>query len=60
VNANRPSAQRLRELRTWARTAACCPTCQVAPGTPCHRGGTALPGGAVHAARYQEAEVTAA
>lgn len=56
----RPPAQRLRELRAWARTVACCPTCQVTPGTPCHRNGIPLPAGAVHARRYQEAEATAA
>ena len=60
MTANQPPAQRLRELRTWARTVACCPTCQVTPGVPCHRNGIALPGGAVHARRYQEAEATAA
>lgn len=56
----RPPAQRLRELRAWARTVACCTTCQVTPGVPCHRNGQPLPAGAVHAARYQEAEATAA
>ncbi|MEU1443060.1 zinc finger domain-containing protein [Streptomyces mirabilis] len=56
----RPPAQRLHELRTWARTVACCPTCQVTPGTPCHRNGIPLPFEVVHAARYQEAEATAA
>ncbi|MCX5137624.1 hypothetical protein OOK06_36765 [Streptomyces sp. NBC_00340] len=56
----RPPAQRLRELRTWARTVACCTTCQVTPGVPCHRNGLPLAGGAVHARRYQEAEATAA
>jgi hypothetical protein len=52
--------KRLQLRRTWARTIACCPTCQVAPGTPCHRNGIRLPFGTVHAARYQEAEATAA
>lgn len=56
----RPPAQHLRALRAWARTVACCPTCQVTPGTPCHRSGIALPFGVVHAARYGEAERTAA
>ena len=60
MTATRPPAQRLRELRTWARTVACCATCQVIPGIPCHRDGMPLPGGAVHAARYREAEATAA
>lgn len=40
----------------WARTVACCPTCQVTPTIPCHTDGRALDG--VHAARYHEAEVT--
>ena len=44
----------------WAQHIACCTTCQVTPGIPCHRDGQALPNGAVHAARYQEAEATAA
>lgn len=56
----RPPAQRLRELRSWARTVAVCTTCQVTPEVPCHTDGQALPNGAVHAARYQEAEATAA
>jgi len=60
VKLRRPPAQRLRELRTWARTVACCPTCQVTPGIPCHLNGQPLAGGAVHARRYQEAEATAA
>jgi hypothetical protein len=51
---------RRSDRRTWARTVACCPTCQVTPGVPCHRDGIALPDGAVHTARYQEAERTAA
>ncbi|MFE7899217.1 hypothetical protein ACFU3E_17140 [Streptomyces sp. NPDC057424] len=46
--------------RAWARTVACCPTCQVTPGVPCHHDGIALPDGAVHPRRYQEAEETAA
>lgn len=60
MTSTRPPVQRLRELRAWARTVACCPACQVVPGTPCHRNGIALAGGSVHAARYQEAEATAA
>jgi hypothetical protein len=60
VKLRRPPAQRLHELRAWARTVACCPTCQVTPGTPCHRNGQPLTGGAVHARRYQEAEEVAA
>ncbi|WNI19147.1 zinc finger domain-containing protein [Actinacidiphila sp. ITFR-21] len=46
-------------ITAWARATAVCPTCQVAPGTECHNGGWALPGGAVHPARQTEAEVTA-
>lgn len=56
----RPSAQRLRELRAWAQSTACCPTCQVTPGIPCHKKGRALKSGAVHAARYTEADRAAA
>lgn len=55
----RPPAQRLRELRAWARTVACCPTCQVEPTVPCHLDGRALADGSVHAARYAEADRTA-
>jgi hypothetical protein len=60
MTAVRPPAQRLRDLRAWARTVACCPTCQVTPGAPCHRDGIALPGDAVHAARHAEPARTAA
>ncbi|UPZ27707.1 hypothetical protein MUK60_07645 [Streptomyces sp. LRE541] len=49
-----------QRVALWARTVACCPTCQATPGKPCHLDGMPLPGDAVHAARYQEAEVTAA
>lgn len=52
-----PHPQRLAK---WAQTVACCPTCQATPGTRCHLDGTPLPPGTVHAARYQEAEATAA
>ncbi|WP_443079068.1 zinc finger domain-containing protein [Streptomyces sp. NBC_01498] len=44
----------------WARLTACCTTCQVAPGVPCHKDGRELDGGAVHAVRHSEAEATAA
>ncbi len=44
----------------WARTTACCPTCQVEPGVECHDRGVSRPGGTVHAERYLEAEQTAA
>ena len=49
-----------QRMATWARTVACCPTCQVTPTVPCHHDGRALPGGSVHAERYTEAERTAA
>ena len=52
-----PHPQRLAK---WAQTVACCPTCHAAPGTRCHLDGMPLPPGTVHAARYQEAEATAA
>lgn len=60
MNATWPPAQRLRELRNWAQTIACCPTCQVTPGVPRHEDGRALADGSVHARRYEEAEATAA
>lgn len=44
----------------WAQTTACCPQCEVAPGTRCHNDGIPLPHGTVHARRYQEAEEVAA
>lgn len=50
-----PHPQRLAD---WARTTACCPHCQVTPGTPCHDDG--IPRTSVHARRYQEAEETLA
>lgn len=50
-----PHPQRVTD---WARTTACCPECQVAPGTPCRTAdGHETP---VHARRYQEAEATCA
>jgi hypothetical protein len=45
-------------VNDWARQTACCPECQVPPGTPCHDDGRAR--STVHARRYQEAEETAA
>lgn len=45
-------------ISLWAQTVACCPQCEVLPGTPCHKGGIALP--AVHDRRIQEAKVTLA
>lgn len=47
-------------VAAWVRSIAVCPACQVTPGTPCHTGGVPLHDGAVHAARYDEAERTAA
>lgn len=49
-----------QRMAAWTQLIACCPTCQVTPEVPCHTNGMALPNGAVHAARYQEAEATAA
>ncbi|MFG3660277.1 hypothetical protein [Streptomyces sp. NPDC047706] len=49
-----------QRLATWAQTVACCPTCQATPGERCHLNGAPLPPATVHAARYQEAEATAA
>lgn len=46
-------------VSAWARTTAVCPTCQVAPGTPCHTAGWPLGDPAVHPERVREAEVTA-
>lgn len=51
----KPHPQR---LTAWALTTACCPTCQVEPGIPCHDEGRART--TVHNRRYQEAEATAA
>ncbi|MET9304965.1 hypothetical protein ABZX68_06450 [Streptomyces cellulosae] len=49
----RPTAR----LAAWAVSVACCPECQVTPGTPCHDDGTART--TVHTRRIQEAQVTA-
>lgn len=43
-----------------AQLVACCTTCQVTPTVPCHTGGRALEGGAVHPARLAEADRGAA
>lgn len=45
-------------IALWARTVACCPACQVTPGTPCHDNGRPLPD--VHPRRIQEAKETLA
>ncbi|MBV9023348.1 MAG: hypothetical protein JO362_06045 [Streptomycetaceae bacterium] len=47
-------------ITSWVVSIACCPACQVAPGTPCHSAGRPLYGGAVHAERTTEAKRTAA
>lgn len=46
-----------QRLSAWALAVACCPHCQVPPGTPCHDDGRARH--TVHARRHQEAEDTA-
>jgi len=44
----------------WARETACCPQCQVTPGTECRTpSGYPMPLRAVHHRRYQEAEAVA-
>lgn len=44
-----------------ATAVAVCPTCQVAPGTPCHDDGVQRPDSSpVHARRYDEAKEMAA
>ncbi|MFC9949222.1 hypothetical protein ACFVIN_01415 [Streptomyces prasinus] len=43
-------------ITLWARTIACCPACQVEPGTPCHNNGRALAD--VHPRRIEEAKDT--
>ena len=61
-----PSKRRLMpephpsRVTAWARTTACCPTCQVAPGQPCHLAGYAIPSNHVHPERITEAKETAA
>ncbi|MHB9857667.1 zinc finger domain-containing protein [Streptomyces sp. YIM S03343] len=47
-----------QRISAWAQAVACCPDCQVEPGTPCHDEGHART--TVHARRYQEAQETAA
>lgn len=49
-----------QRLAAWAQTVACCPTCQATPGQRCHTDGLPLAPNTIHAARYQEAEATAA
>lgn len=54
----KPHPQR---LTAWARTTACCPECQVEPGTDCRTpDGFPLADRTVHARRYQEAQETLA
>lgn len=45
-------------ISLWAKTVACCPECQVEPGTPCHKDG--MPLADVHPRRIQEAKETLA
>lgn len=45
-------------INLWALTVACCPECQVEPGTPCHDNGLARAD--IHPRRIQEAKVTLA
>ncbi|MFF1348468.1 hypothetical protein ACFVZJ_21235 [Streptomyces sp. NPDC058322] len=59
-NGRQPNQVHQQRMAEWARTTACCPTCQVTPTVPCHAGGRELTDGAVHARRYLEAEETAA
>lgn len=47
-------------ISAWVRSIACCPTCQVEPGVPCHWAGAPLHDGAVHPRREVEAKETAA
>jgi hypothetical protein len=47
-----------QRVSAWVQLSACCPECQVTPGTPCHEDGRAL--AIVHDRRQLEAEVTAA
>lgn len=48
-------------LAAHATATACCVTCQVTPGVPCHDGGIQRPdSNPVHAARYTEAKGAAA
>jgi hypothetical protein len=45
-------------INAWALAIACCPDCQVTPGTPCHDDGTPI--AEVHDRRIQEAKETLA
>ena len=60
VRVNGRVLTRLHDSRIalWAITSACCPECQVEPGTPCHDDGA--PRRDVHARRIQEARETLA
>ncbi|MFB6568258.1 zinc finger domain-containing protein [Streptomyces noursei] len=49
-----------QRVSNWAQAKACCPTCQVEPGVPCHAGGRPLRNGDTHPRRHAEAEETAA
>jgi hypothetical protein len=56
VGGKRPKTLHQQRMAAWARTVACCPTCQVEPTIPCHTDGWALDDGRVHAERYTEAD----
>jgi hypothetical protein len=57
----RRRAEHLRAEAAHAIATAVCPTCQVAPGTPCHDDGIQRPdSNPVHNTRYTEAEEMAA
>jgi hypothetical protein len=57
----RRRAEHLRAEAAHATAVAVCPTCQVAPGTPCHDAGIQRPDSSpVHAQRYTEAKEPAA
>ncbi|MFB6977734.1 zinc finger domain-containing protein [Streptomyces scopuliridis] len=56
----RPVQVHQQRIAAWAQLTACCTTCQVTPEVPCHEDGRALKDGSVHAARYAEADRSAA
>jgi hypothetical protein len=58
VNGRTLAQPHASRIDAWALTVACCPDCQVTPGTPCHDDGTPLT--EVHDRRIQEAKETLA
>ncbi|MCY0959937.1 hypothetical protein [Streptomyces sp. H27-H5] len=57
----RRRAEQRRAEAAHATATAVCPTCQTAPGTPCHDDGAPRPDSSpVHARRYEEAQEDAA